>query len=97
MLLIVTVEEMVDILNDANTIPKVIQIMKEHINIPCELYTLSTPLADHVIPPYSHTEEGLPADQTTDQERRRVDLAEECIIQCLTGHHGDQRITTSQA
>lgn len=29
-------DEMVDILNDANTIPKVVQIMKEHINIPCE-------------------------------------------------------------
>ena len=28
--------EMVDILNDANTIPKVINIMQEHINIPCE-------------------------------------------------------------
>lgn len=30
------VAEMVDILNDANTLPKVIRIMKEHINIPCE-------------------------------------------------------------
>lgn len=70
MLLVVIVAEMVDILNDANTIPKVIQIMKEHINIPCELYTLlSTPLTDHVIPLYSHTEEGLPADQTTNQEQ----------------------------
>lgn len=30
------VGEMVDVLNDANAIPKVIQMMKEHINIPCE-------------------------------------------------------------